>query len=98
MTPQSRLSALVLSLADINTSTDIIGNSPETQVNVAGAGMSVYLIDDCESLSQNKTSIQSDGELWTVSENLRRCKLELTYRIVAGSGLLFIGDNKGFHS
>lgn len=90
ITPQSRQSALVLSLADVSASTDIVGDCPESQVKLTGDGVSIYLIDDCDNVSYGdgtKAAVRTDADLWMVgrvhiSSNIYSLQIEIRDRVI----------------
>lgn len=69
LTPTSRSSALVLSFGDVEASTDLVGDSPETSLKAYVGRMSILLNGDTENLRQGGPTgyFETDAETWMVS-------------------------------
>ena len=68
LAPTTHPGAFVISLCDVGFATDIVGDSPESIVNVFGSELSMFLVDDCGTLTipDDNSFIVSDSEHWMV--------------------------------
>lgn len=69
LTPTTRSSSLVLSFGDVEASTDLVGDSPETSLKAYIGRMSVLLNGDSENIRQGGSAgyFETDAESWMVS-------------------------------